>query len=121
MLRHSDPPQSKSVSLPSVKPFAHTTAACSAELSARHRPVELSHLPVAQSASIPHALPIPQRCQHTSPPQSTAVSAPSLTPLTQDVHVPFSHWPLPQSEPCAQVLLSLHGVQTPPPQSMSAS
>jgi hypothetical protein len=89
--------------------------------------------PAEQSAAIAHPFPrlhVLPRASQSTPPQSTSVSLPSLTPSVHETHVPGllpkqSWWA--QSELTLQCLTSPHGghagapMKPPPPQSTSVS
>ena len=74
------------------------------------------HLPVAQSRSLRQPWAIEHRFSQVVPPQSTPVSVPSFTWLTQEVHVSASHCPLAQSVATRHSFASAQGSQSLPPQ-----
>src|SRR5579883_1760790 len=84
-----EPPQSTSVSLPSLIP--------SLQVLGRAAQAPATQAPPAQSPFTRHALPAAQPMQ-TGPPQSTSVSLPSLIPSLQEVsQTLLTHSPLAQS------------------------
>ena len=84
-----------------------------------HLPVAQS-LPAAQTWSITH-VGSPTSQLQVEPPQSTSVSAPSVTPFLQDVQTPPSHCPLAQSVLSVQTPPLAQPLQSAPPQSTSVS
>ena len=91
IVKQSAPPQSMSVSPFPTMLSAHATYARSVFVSSRHKPVDISHLvPVTQSESTEHPLPILQRTEQVPPPQSTPVSAPSSRHCTRRATATFA-------------------------------
>jgi hypothetical protein len=84
--------------------------------------VPFVQLPPAQSVGNLHFCPGKQ-VGHVPPPQSISLSLPFRILSVQEgcAQAPVKHEPLKQSRPAAQRRPDAHGVQPPPPQSMSVS
>jgi hypothetical protein len=112
---HEPPPQSMSDSRPFRKP--------SEQVAAMQTPAIEQEL-VTQSLPTRQVRPTKHRAAHEPPPQSTSVSAPSLSRLLHVatcVHTIAGHRPDAQSGPAAQDWPTEHFLRHMPPQSMSVS
>ncbi len=111
--REHAPPQSTSVSLPSLPPLLHVPAL---QIWPRHTALR-------QSAPFVHPRPSAHFCAH-DPPQSTALSPPSCLPSQQVLHVPTGALQQPfdaQSPATVQASPSAQDPHAPPPQSTAVS